>query len=354
MVMIILLIVLDVLAFLSMDNPGRMEKPEKKTGGRLLFFGILLITMGIGGFILKKTGMPQLKLNLNIESELRRLLLDLLLLTYRLLTEVTEFMTEYATALLTDGAILLVIGIIKKVIRVKQIKSWENHININWWWYIIQRFLVVLLPTLSACFLTNAFVKHLTGIENATKIILESGLWGISVTKDFVYRNSVSICTLNYFCTLGLMIYWQSICLIPKSSSGKILMSLILLPCVLLLNYVLVRTFYGAVAASLPPVMLAMGIFVVGCIVYLLTRLFDHSEDALDKPDGLSELIDVLDEAKKSEALRGIETCYRAGDLYGINSCAREAFSPEEREKLASYCRNHGFSSEACDAIRRN
>lgn len=350
MALIILLIVLDVLFFISMNNSENMEKPEKKTGGRWLFFGFLLFGMGLGNFILRKTGMPQL--NTNTENGWLRMLVEILDLFCRFLMD--ESVTSSATSLLIDGAILLVIAIAKKILRVKQIKSWDNHEELNELWDVIQCLLVVLLPTLSSCFLTDAFVEHLTGIENARKIIFESGLWGISATKDFDYRYSVSVFILNYFCMLGLMMYWRSICLIPKSSSSKIRMSLILLPCVFLLNYVLVRVSYVVVAVLLPLVVVLAGISAAGGIIELLGRLFPSSGKASNESDFLSEMIAMADEQKKREALRGIEACYRDGDFDGINSIARNNFTREERDDLSSYCNKKGVSAEACDAIRRN
>ena len=67
MFLIILLAAFDVVFFLLMDKPGKMEKPRKKAGGWLFFFGVLLIAMGIGGFILKKKRYATIE----VESEYR-------------------------------------------------------------------------------------------------------------------------------------------------------------------------------------------------------------------------------------------------------------------------------------------
>ena len=163
------------------------------------------------------------------------------------------------------------------------------------------------------------------------------------MTKDFVYRDSVSICILNYFCTLGLMMYWRRICLIPKSSDDKIRMSLILLPCIFPLNYVLVRAFYGAVAAFLPPVMLVIAICEVCCIVYVINLLFAPVLSILDTPP--SDWV-------KQEALRGIADCCQFNEIKGI-AFYTSYLTWEERQEIASYYAHTGVSEEVCKVIER-
>lgn len=330
----LILLVFDVLFFISMNNyrytTEEMEKP-KKTGGRWLFWGGLFFAMGAGGFILLKTGTQQL--NLDTESEM----LNLFILFCE---ELMGVMREYPAALLIDGTILLVIAIAKKILRRKQIECWENRLDLDETWYGLQRFLVVLLPTLSTWFLTNAFVEHLTGVQNAGKIISETGLFGVSMTKDYAYRRSVAIFILNYFCTLGLMMYWRNISLIPKTSNAKIRMSLMTLPCVFLVNYVLVRAFYSPVADLLPPVMAVVGFFVLVAIfspVYLVLKSLAGEETETEY------------ENRMDATARQIEQYRQSGDYDRIQKLT-EYMSWDDKAKLAS--RSHsGYTDD--EIVRR-
>ena len=258
--MLFLILCIDLLIYYFMRDydtaMSKMEPPPKKTGTAWLILGILMLGMGAAGLVFRSKGIRPLDMlwgnaalhdcpHFDFPARFR---------------VIARMLSGNWEALLFYGAILLVIAFVKKKLRRKQRTSWYHSLNTGKGWYRLQRILVVLLPTLSALLLSDVLAAHLMGIEDIHEKMNNYALF--KNTYSPIYTQALAIYFLNYAFTLGLMQYWQKISYIPRSRGSKVRLGLLTLPVVFLLDYLLVRAFYGAMALIIPTIIL---ILVLGC-----------------------------------------------------------------------------------------
>lgn len=304
------------------------QKPKKRTGGLWLTLGLLMISMGVAGIVFGNMGVQRLNMfEVNEAVHEPHLVLDF----SRYGRILKGMMAGNVAALLGYGAAMVAIALAKKKLRAVQLKSWENRwgncLNTDKSWYDLQRLLVVLVPTLSALLLSDAFAAHLTGVADIGERMYA---YGVSSTHNPVYTHTLSIFILNYVCTLELMMYWRQLGYIPMSHESKVRMALMTLPGVFLVNYILVRAFFSTVALAIPLVVALAVLVVIGSPLMVLDK---EKETETKENEGYSV----------GYVWERLQECRNRGDYRGVSSWA-SYLSYDEKKELENTYRKSGES----------
>ncbi len=332
--MLLIVLAIDVYVCRSMKDYDtamkemETQKPKKRTGGLWLTLGLLMISMGVAGIVFGNMGVQRLNMfEVNEAVHEPHLVLDF----SRYGRILKGMMAGNVAALLGYGAAMVVIALAKKKLRAVQLKSWENRwencLNTDKSWYDLQRLLVVLVPTLSALLLSDAFAAHLTGVADIGERMYA---YGVSSTYNPVYTHTLSIFILNYVCTLELMMYWRQLSYIPRSHESKVRMALMTLPGVFLVNYILVRAFFSTVALAIPLMVALAVLVVIGSPLMAL----DKEKETETKEN---------EEYSVGYVWERLKECRNRGDYRGVSSWAGY-LSYDEKKELENTYRKSGES----------